>query len=140
MAYVGDYHAAVLIRGPDNKFVMIIQHDLWKFAGGGSEAGETPEDTAIRESLEETGLVIERESLTLIHEEFSKSRFSETSSFHKKYYFLGRTSDIPKGIHAFRGNDRERPGIFELSEIETMVDIHPQYFNAYLKAKEAGLV
>jgi ADP-ribose pyrophosphatase YjhB (NUDIX family) len=41
----------VLVRRKDN--------DLWALPGGGMEPGESIEDTAVREVLEETGLVVE---------------------------------------------------------------------------------
>ncbi|MEV6696264.1 NUDIX hydrolase [Streptomyces sp. NPDC051453] len=31
---------------------------MWQFPAGGIEAGETPEDAAVRETLEETGLTV----------------------------------------------------------------------------------
>jgi 8-oxo-dGTP diphosphatase len=36
---------------------------LWQFPAGGIEAGETPEEAAVRETLEETGLKVEAASL-----------------------------------------------------------------------------
>ncbi|WP_435643841.1 NUDIX hydrolase [Streptomyces sp. H49] len=35
----------------------------WQFPAGGIEPGETPEEAAVRETLEETGLKVEAESL-----------------------------------------------------------------------------
>lgn len=35
----------------------------WQFPAGGIEAGETPEEAAVRETLEETGLKVEAASL-----------------------------------------------------------------------------
>jgi 8-oxo-dGTP diphosphatase len=36
---------------------------MWQFPAGGIEAGETPEQAAVRETLEETGLKVEAASL-----------------------------------------------------------------------------
>lgn len=36
---------------------------MWQFPAGGIEPGETPEEAAVRETLEETGLKVEAESL-----------------------------------------------------------------------------
>ena len=35
----------------------------WQFPAGGIEAGETPEEAAVRETLEETGLKVEAQAL-----------------------------------------------------------------------------
>lgn len=142
MPYAEDYHASVLIIGPKNEIVLIIQdhHDLplWKFAGGGSEIDETPEQTAIREALEETGLIVESDSLRHVDTQSAKSMLDRNGDEHKKYFFVGRTKSLAPLKK--RGDGGERPGIFQLEEVERMVDIHPQYFNAFLKAKEAGFV
>jgi 8-oxo-dGTP pyrophosphatase MutT (NUDIX family) len=36
---------------------------VWDFVGGGAEAGESPEETAIREAKEEIGLIVEPRGL-----------------------------------------------------------------------------
>jgi 8-oxo-dGTP diphosphatase len=68
MPYAEDYHASVLILGPDESTVLI--HDetkpsprYWKFPGGKKEFGETPFTTAVRETKEETGLDIDPTTL-----------------------------------------------------------------------------
>ncbi|MEU6552076.1 NUDIX hydrolase [Streptomyces sp. NPDC046915] len=53
---------AVIVN--DGKLLMIRRSEregdlLWALPGGGIEAGETPEEAAVREALEETGLKVE---------------------------------------------------------------------------------
>jgi 8-oxo-dGTP diphosphatase len=53
----------------DGKLLMIRRREregdlLWALPGGAIEAGETPEEAAVRETLEETGLKVE--AVTLI--------------------------------------------------------------------------
>src|SRR6476469_1210047 len=40
---------------------------VWDFVGGGAEAGESPEETAIREAKEEIGLTVEPRGLIGIY-------------------------------------------------------------------------
>lgn len=63
------------VRPPTPIAIAVIEHEgrfligqrppgvslagLWEFAGGKLEPGETPEQAAVREALEETGLAIE---------------------------------------------------------------------------------
>ena len=55
----------VIIFNSDNKILLLRRSDKtsrahgWDFAGGGVDKGEDPRDAAIRESLEETGLLID---------------------------------------------------------------------------------
>ncbi len=56
-------------RGEPNVFP---QH--WDIPGGRVEENELPRDAAVRECFEETGISIEKENLTIIHED---SQFDE---------------------------------------------------------------
>jgi 8-oxo-dGTP diphosphatase len=52
---------AVVVK--DGRLLMIRRREregdlLWALPGGAIEAGETPEDAAVRETVEETGLVV----------------------------------------------------------------------------------
>lgn len=54
--------AAVIVRGAQVLLVRraVEEGDLrWQFPAGKVEAGESPEQAAVRETLEETGLVVE---------------------------------------------------------------------------------
>jgi 8-oxo-dGTP pyrophosphatase MutT (NUDIX family) len=75
---------AIIIR--DNCIALIKRqrdgHIYYVIPGGGMEPGETPEQTAIRESLEELGLSIEIDRL-----------LAEVTFYGKKqYYFLARVT------------------------------------------------
>ena len=53
--------ASAFVINPDNKKILLIRHhnyDKWLQPGGHMEEGETPEETAIREVFEETGIRI----------------------------------------------------------------------------------
>lgn len=56
-------------RGKPNVFPQ-----YWDIPGGRVEENELPRDAAVRECFEETGISIEKENLTIIHED---SQFDE---------------------------------------------------------------
>lgn len=135
MRYAEDYHASVLIIGPDRKTVLI--HDesqpyprLWKFPGGKKEVRENPFTTAVREVKEETGLILLPQNLRLFGEQKRKG--------YTKYCLVGPIDSFDGLIR--KSKEREITGIFEIDQIEKMVDIQPSYYRFYVMAKEAGLV
>lgn len=52
--------AAVILTDTKNRILLQLRADngLWGLPGGLMELGETPEETAIREAYEETGLIV----------------------------------------------------------------------------------
>jgi 8-oxo-dGTP diphosphatase len=59
--------AGVAIFGDDGRLVLLIKENYdrhrWGFPGGALEPGETPEQAAVRETREETGLEVRVQSL-----------------------------------------------------------------------------
>ena len=57
--------------------VLLVRHTYgrlnWELPGGGAEHGESPDETAIREVLEETGLDVEIERLTGAYYEIGRA-------------------------------------------------------------------
>jgi 8-oxo-dGTP pyrophosphatase MutT (NUDIX family) len=53
--------------------VLLVRHTYgrrnWELPGGGAEPGESPDETAVREIREETGLTVELERLTGVYYE-----------------------------------------------------------------------
>jgi 8-oxo-dGTP pyrophosphatase MutT (NUDIX family) len=132
MPWAEDYHASVFIKGPDEQTVLITDTrrpppQLWKFPGGKMEPGEDPFETALREAKEETGLSLQRENLTLIE--------TTNLSNHTKYFFVAVTDSF-EGFQN-RSKDGEIAGIFDIEYLHKMVDIHPRYYEVFLKAVAA---
>lgn len=115
MACNGDYTTAVVIEGPGKKIPLILNPGkplphFWKFPGGRSEEGETPEETAIREVAEETGLTLER-----------VVGFEAMNRGDHMLHFFGAKVPSFEGL-AKTGRDGERVALFTYEEIIEMVD------------------
>ena len=94
--YVRNSARAIIIR--DSKVAMVhsLKYNYYKFPGGGIEGGEDPIDTVIRETMEEAGLQVIRESVReygLVHR-IQKSTVDETECFiQDNLYYLCRTEN-----------------------------------------------
>ena len=77
----------------NSKIAMIhsLKYDYYKFPGGGIESGENPIDAMIRETREESGLVVKPETIKeygYVHR-IQKSDTDETECFvQDNYYYL----------------------------------------------------
>ena len=113
---------AVLVLSPEG--VPLVYDEgkprpvFWKLPGGKSEAGETPEETAIRELEEETGIRVSPGTLKVV-----SSRDKKTHMF---YFFCGELTSLPS-INK-RGNEGERVAVFLVEEILSMVDFFPPHY------------
>lgn len=80
MSNISPGSAHTIIFSPDKTQVLLtLRRDmpLWEFPSGGIEQGETPEQTAVREAFEETGLKISIVKKIL----FVESKFTLIDSF-----------------------------------------------------------
>ena len=87
----------ILFNESDGKFLLLnYPSKHWDFVKGKMEKGETPHETAIRETKEETG-ISDLEFLNGFEEEIEYYFYADKQEIHKKViFFLGKTktSDI----------------------------------------------
>tara|TARA_Y100000034_G_C6714391_1_gene315702 strand:+ start:99 stop:494 length:396 start_codon:yes stop_codon:yes gene_type:complete len=85
--------AAVIISNKKGKILILKRSSevdsfkkFWNFPAGGMEEGESAADCAIRECKEETGLVIDKDSLVYV----GGFEVGENTSIDKVHYFFTR--------------------------------------------------
>ena len=101
---------SIIIR--DNRIGMVHsrKYDYYKFPGGGIEAGETPVEAMVRETLEEAGLVVIPASVReygYVHR-IQKSDGDETECFiQDNFYFLceAEASPAPQKLDEYEAQE-----------------------------------
>ena len=79
----GEYYVCceIWVRNKEGCFLTTKRHpdktagNKWEFVGGGTLAGETTLDSAVRELFEETGIVIDKSELRLLTTDAKKNYF-----------------------------------------------------------------
>ena len=118
---VNGYVSNVVIIAPRERIILVLEpfhkRPLWRIPGGRMEAGESPEQTAIREVTEEIGLIINKDDL-----EFQKKIKLRG---HDRYLY--KTRILSHYNLNKRGDDEEIVGIFpiiKIHEIGNLVHSH----------------
>ena len=86
---------AIIIKDGKVALVKSLKENHYKFPGGGIEFNESHIDTLIRETKEETGLIIKTDSIKecgFIHE-IRKSIFNDDAFEQKSYYYFAEVED-----------------------------------------------
>lgn len=95
-SFVRNSARSVIIKGKRVAMVHSVKYDYYKFPGGGIEDGESPVDAMIRETREESGLIVKPDTVKeygYVHR-IQKSCMSETECFiQDNYYYLCETAD-----------------------------------------------
>lgn len=86
---------AVIMKEGKIALVKSKKEGYYKFPGGGREAGESRQDTLVRETLEETGLHILPQTIRELGMllEIRKSIYEEEIFEQKSYYYYADTSE-----------------------------------------------
>ena len=88
---VRDSARSIIIRNRKAAMIHSLKYDYYKFPGGGIENGENPVDAMIRETREESGLVVKPETIKeygYVHR-IQKSDEDEADCFiQDNYYYL----------------------------------------------------
>lgn len=112
--------SAVLER--DGRYLMVRRAnppaaDMYAFPGGRAEAGETPAETAIREVLEETGLVVSNPRLFATYDLKTLADDGTVSSHFFLSVFL---VDGEAGATALAADDAAELGWYTAEEIRAL--------------------
>lgn len=101
-----------------------IKYDYYKFPGGGIKGGENPLDAMIRETREESGLIVNPETIKeygYVHR-IQKSETDDTEVFiQDNYYYLCEVNDKAVSQEL---DDYEAEEDFTLEYVEPMVAIN----------------
>lgn len=118
--FVRDSARSIIIV--NNKIAMVhsLKYDYYKFPGGGIESGENPINAMIRETREESGLVVKPETIKeygYVHR-IQKSDADETECFiQDNYYYL---CEAEEGVVAQNLDE------YELAETYTLEFVDPK--------------
>lgn len=97
-SFVRDSARSIIIKGQKVAMVHSAKFGYYKFPGGGIEDGENPVDAMIRETREESGLVVLPDTVReygYVHR-IQRSGVDETECFiQDNYYYLCKTADKP---------------------------------------------
>jgi 8-oxo-dGTP diphosphatase len=115
-----DWAASVIVCGPNDTIPLVMDErkptpHYWKLPGGRKEAGETPEETAVRETEEEVGLKIGK--VCILKEVDRRS--------HTMYLFGTQIKSFDE-LRA-EGEEGERVALFTMKEVQEMVDFFPPH-------------
>lgn len=119
--YKSEFVSNVVVIAFNNRIPLVIEPanktPRWKIPGGRKEAGETPEQTAIRELEEETGLIIKENDLRLVKMINLRG--------HDRYLYQ---VEIPSFADLKEmGDEGEEVKVFSISEIQIMDDLLPKH-------------
>jgi 8-oxo-dGTP diphosphatase len=108
--------AAIIVK--DKKILLLHRvdgHKVWEFPGGKIEFGEHPEDAAMREAKEETGLVVKSQGIFSI--------VSQVTPQNKHQIWFFYRCEITSGEPRAADEDHDNFGWFTMDEIINMPDL-----------------
>lgn len=95
-SFVRNSARSIIIKNKRVAMIHSMKYDYYKFPGGGIENGESPVDAMIRETREESGLIVKPDTVKeygYVHR-IQRSDRDETECFiQDNYYYLCETAD-----------------------------------------------
>lgn len=139
-----DFHVSVFIKGPDHTTALIrISRPtkptrprvirLWKFPGGKVNRiknplqptrNEYPEETAVREVQQETGLILRKRNLVFIHEE-------DMGHYSKLYYATSLSSWAR--LRKKPSEEFESARVFNIDRLDFLRPFHERYRKCFMQ-------
>lgn len=107
---VRDSARSIIIRNKKVAMIHSLKYDYYKFPGGGIENGENPVDAMIRETREESGLVVKPETIKeygYVHR-IQKSDEDEADCFiQDNYYYLCEAEEkvVPQDLDGYEAEE-----------------------------------
>lgn len=120
----------VFVLGPEGKTVLVFdngkKNPKWKLPGGKNQLNESPEETAVRELCEETGIKVPVSDLILL-KEVDKSQHSTP---HSLFVFVASVNTFDGLLEV--GDENEIVGLFDLRLVPKMPSLFAEHW-AYIK-------
>ena len=95
-SFVRNSARSIIIKGKKVAMIYSVKYDYYKFPGGGIEKGENPVDAMIRETREESGLVVLPDTVKeygYVHRIQRSDRDKTECFIQDNYYYLCKTAD-----------------------------------------------
>ncbi len=108
--FVRNSARSIIIKGKKVAMIHSAKYDYYKFPGGGIENGEDPVDAMIRETREESGLVVLPDTVKeygYVHR-IQRSDADERECFvQDNYYYLCQTADeiVPQALDDYEAEE-----------------------------------
>lgn len=104
---------------------------FWQFPGGKNDPGENPEQTAVRENLEETGIAVERSTLCLVNSEIQYNHHTHRPFI--LHLFCTKISAAQAESRLDVSKEGEEVQIYPWSKLRRMEDFSPLHRHLAVK-------
>lgn len=134
--------ARVIIVNSEGKILLVRQNhegrSIWMPPGGASEEGETTRDTAIREIMEETGLIVSIVRLLWTVEEVSEARGQRFVNFFLGT-IIGGKEELGEDPELGENQVLEEMKFFSKEEFDSLELLYPDFLHEKIWEELADL-